>query len=60
MPIFEDRTIYGEDAVNVVPPEETEHPLSRYIGSEPNISRRVYDYLTERYPRTHYFPFFLK
>lgn len=24
------------------------------------ISRRVYDYLTERYPRTHYFPFFLK
>lgn len=24
------------------------------------ISRRVYDYLTEKYPRTHYFPFFLK
>lgn len=24
------------------------------------ISRRVYDFLTERYPRTHYFPFFLK
>ena len=24
------------------------------------ISRRVYDYLTECYPRTHYFPFFLK
>ena len=24
------------------------------------ISRRVYDYLTERYPRTHYFPFFLE
>lgn len=24
------------------------------------ISRRVYDYLTEHYPRTHYFPFFLK
>lgn len=24
------------------------------------ISRRVYDYLTEQYPRTHYFPFFLK
>lgn len=24
------------------------------------ISRRVYDYLIERYPRTHYFPFFLK
>lgn len=24
------------------------------------ISRRVYDYLTERYPRTHYFPLFLK
>lgn len=24
------------------------------------ISRRVYDYLTERYPRTHYYPFFLR
>ena len=24
------------------------------------ISRRVYEYLTECYPRTHYFPFFLK
>lgn len=24
------------------------------------ISRRVYDFLIERYPRTHYFPFFLK
>ena len=24
------------------------------------ISRRLYDYLIERYPRTHYFPFFLK
>ena len=24
------------------------------------ISRRVYDFLVERYPRTHYFPFFLK
>lgn len=24
------------------------------------ISRRVYDFLTERYPRTHYCPFFLK
>ena len=24
------------------------------------ISRRVYDFLTERYPRTHYEPFFLK
>lgn len=24
------------------------------------ISRRVYDFLTERYPRTHYYPFFLK
>lgn len=24
------------------------------------VSRRVYDYLTERYPRTHYFPLFLK
>ncbi len=24
------------------------------------ISRRVYDFLTEKYPRTHYFPFFLK
>ena len=24
------------------------------------ISRRVYDFLTERYPRTHYKPFFLK
>lgn len=24
------------------------------------ISRRVYDFLTERYPRTHYVPFFLK
>lgn len=24
------------------------------------ISRRVYDYLTECYPRTHYFPLFLK
>lgn len=24
------------------------------------ISRRVYGFLTERYPRTHYFPFFLK
>lgn len=24
------------------------------------ISRRVYDYLAERYPRTHYFPLFLK
>lgn len=24
------------------------------------ISRRVYDYLVERYPRTHYFPMFLK
>ena len=24
------------------------------------ISRRVYDYLTELYPRTHYFPLFLK
>lgn len=24
------------------------------------ISRRVYDYLVERFPRTHYFPFFLK
>ena len=23
------------------------------------ISRRLYDYLIERYPRTHYFPFFL-
>jgi hypothetical protein len=24
------------------------------------ISRRLYDFLIERYPRTHYFPFFLK
>lgn len=24
------------------------------------ISRRVYDFLIERYPRTHYFPFYLK
>lgn len=24
------------------------------------VSRRVYEYLTERYPRTHFFPFFLK
>lgn len=24
------------------------------------ISQRVYDYLTERYPKTHYYPFFLK
>ena len=24
------------------------------------ISRRVYDYLVERYPKTHFFPFFLK
>lgn len=24
------------------------------------ISRRVYDFLIERYPRTHYFPFFLR
>lgn len=24
------------------------------------ISRRVFDFLIERYPRTHYFPFFLK
>lgn len=24
------------------------------------ISRRLYDFLTERYPRTHYFPLFLK
>lgn len=24
------------------------------------ISRRVYDFLTEQYPRTHYFPLFLK
>lgn len=24
------------------------------------VSRRVYDYLTECYPRTHYFPFFLR
>lgn len=24
------------------------------------ISRRVYDFLTERYPRTHYVPFFIK
>ena len=24
------------------------------------VSRRVYDYLSEQHPRTHYFPFFLK
>jgi len=24
------------------------------------ISRRLYDFLIERYPRTHYYPFFLK
>ena len=29
-------------------------------GTEYIISRRVYDFLTEKYPRTHYFPLFLK
>lgn len=32
----------------------------RFYMPEYIISRRVYDYLTERYPRTHYFPMFLK
>lgn len=32
----------------------------RFYMPEYVISRRVYDYLVERFPRTHYFPFFLK
>jgi len=32
----------------------------RWYRPMPMISRRVYDYLTERYPNTHYIPFFLK
>ena len=31
----------------------------RWYRPEYIISRRVYDFLTERYPRTHYFPLFL-
>lgn len=36
------------------------HEQFRWGCREVIISRRVYDYLTDRYPRTHYFPFFLK
>jgi len=36
------------------------HERFRFFSPEYIISRRVYDYLTERYPRTHYFPMFLK
>lgn len=34
----------------------------RFDCHEPSyiISKRVYEFLVERYPRTHYFPFFLK
>lgn len=32
----------------------------RFYMPEYVISRRVYDYLVDRFPRTHYFPFFLK
>lgn len=34
--------------------------FSRFYTPKVVISRRVYDYLVKRYPRTHYFPFFLK
>lgn len=35
--------------------------FERFSTHEPKIvvSRRVYDFLTEKYPRTHYYPFYL-
>ncbi len=41
--------------INITYEEFTRFYIPRFV-----ISRRVYDFLVERYPRSHYFPFFLK